>query len=144
MKNLAVYLKNYIKECILAPLFKLLEASFELTVPFIMASIIDIGIESGDTAYIIRVGLLLVLLAAVGFGSACAAQYFAAKAAIGFSTELRSGMLRKIQSLSFSDMDRLGGSRLITRMTSDINQAQNGVNQALRLFLNGIGSLHNL
>ena len=135
MKNLAVYLKNYIKECILAPLFKLLEASFELTVPFIMASIIDIGIESGDTAYIIRMGLLLVLLAAVGFGSACAAQYFAAKAAIGFSTELRSGMLRKIQSLSFSDMDRLGGSRLITRMTSDINQAQNGVNQALRLLL---------
>lgn len=135
MKNLARFLKGYIPECILAPLFKLLEASFELIVPLIMAKIIDVGIGNADTAYIIRMGLILVALAAVGLAAASAAQFFAAKAAIGFSTALRSSLLNKIQTLSYSDLDSKGVSALITRMTSDVDQAQNGVNQVLRLLL---------
>ncbi len=135
MKRLAIFLKSYIRECILAPLFKLLEASFELLVPLIMASIIDSGIGGGNNAYIIKMGLLLVALAAIGFGASCAAQYFAAKAAIGFSTELRSALLKKLQTLSYSELDSIGSSALITRMTSDVDQAQNGVNQVLRLLL---------
>lgn len=135
MKTLAVYLKNYIRECILAPLFKQFEAVLELTVPLVMAAIIDRGIGLGDKAYIIKMGLLLAAIAVAGFIAASIAQYFAAKAAIGFSTELRSAVLRKIQSLSFSDFDAAGTSTLMTRMTSDINQAELGVNKILRLLL---------
>lgn len=135
MKRLVIYLKGYILECILAPVFKLLEASFELIVPLIMANIIDIGIMNSDTTYIVKMGLILVVLAAVGFLSASAAQFFAAKAAIGFSTGLRSALLKKIQTFSYSDLDKNGASELITRMTNDVDQAQNGVNQVLRLLL---------
>lgn len=135
MKQLAVYLKNYIKECILAPLFKQFEAVLELIVPLVMASIIDYGIVMADKDYIIRMGLVLLALAAAGFIAACVAQYFAAKAAIGFSTELRSAVLKKIQTLSFADLDEIGGSALMTRMTSDVDQAQLGVNKVLRLLL---------
>ena len=135
MKTLAVYLKNYIKECILAPLFKQFEAMLELIVPLVMAAIIDRGIGMGDKPYILKMGLLLAAIAVAGFIAASIAQYFAAKAAIGFSTELRSAVLRKIHSLSFSDFDAAGTSTLMTRMTSDINQAELGVNKILRLLL---------
>ena len=135
MKTLAVYLKNYIKECILAPLFKQFEAILELIVPLVMAAIIDRGIGMGDKPYILKMGLLLAAIAVAGFIAASIAQYFAAKAAIGFSTELRSAVLRKIHSLSFSDLDAAGTSTLMTRMTSDINQAELGVNKILRLLL---------
>lgn len=135
MKTLAVYLKNYIKECILAPLFKQFEAILELIVPLVMAAIIDRGIGMGDKPYILKMGLLLAAIAVAGFIAASIAQYFAAKAAIGFSTELRSAVLRNIHSLSFSDFDAAGTSTLMTRMTSDINQAELGVNKILRLLL---------
>ena len=135
MKTLAVYLKNYIKECILAPLFKQFEAILELIVPLVMAAIIDRGIGMGDKPYILKMGLLLAAIAVAGFIAASIAQYFAAKAAIGFSTELRSAVLRKIHNLSFSDFDAAGTSTLMTRMTSDINQAELGVNKILRLLL---------
>lgn len=135
MKTLAVYLKNYIKDCILAPLFKQFEAILELIVPLVMAAIIDRGIGMGDKPYILKMGLLLAAIAVAGFIAASIAQYFAAKAAIGFSTELRSAVLRKIHSLSFSDFDAAGTSTLMTRMTSDINQAELGVNKILRLLL---------
>lgn len=135
MKTLAVYLKNYIKECILAPLFKQFEAILELIVPLVMAAIIDRGIGMGDKPYILKMGLLLAAIAVAGFIAASIAQYFAAKAAIGFSTELRSAVLRMIHSLSFSDFDAAGTSTLMTRMTSDINQAELGVNKILRLLL---------
>lgn len=135
MKTLVVYLKNYIKECILAPLFKQFEAILELIVPLVMAAIIDRGIGMGDKPYILKMGLLLAAIAVAGFIAASIAQYFAAKAAIGFSTELRSAVLRKIHSLSFSDFDAAGTSTLMTRMTSDINQAELGVNKILRLLL---------
>lgn len=135
MKTLAVYLKNYIKECILAPLFKQFEAILELIVPLVMAAIIDRGIGMGDKPYILKMGLLLAAIAVAGFIAASIAQYFAAKAAIGFSTELRSAVLRKIHSLSFSDFDAAGTSTLMMRMTSDINQAELGVNKILRLLL---------
>ena len=135
MKTLAVYLKNYIKECILAPLFKQFEAILELIVPLVMAAIIDRGIGMGDKPYILKMGLLLAAIAVAGFIAASIAQYFAAKAAIGFSTELRSAVLRKFHNLSFSDFDAAGTSTLMTRMTSDINQAELGVNKILRLLL---------
>ena len=135
MKTLAVYLKNYIKECILAPLFKQFEAILELIVPLVMAAIIDRGIGMGDKPYILKMGLLLAAIAVAGFIAASIAQYFAAKAAIGFSTELRSAVLRKIHSLSFSDFDAASTSTPMTRMTSDINQAELGVNKILGLLL---------
>lgn len=135
MKRLLVYLKDYKKETILGPLFKLLEASFELFVPLVVAEIIDAGIGGGDRSYIIKMSVVLVLLAFVGLVSAVTAQYFAAKAAVGFSTKLRYSLFRHIESLSFSEMDTIGTSTLITRMTSDINQVQSGVNMVLRLFL---------
>lgn len=135
MKQILKYLKEYKKECICAPLFKLLEASFELIVPLVMAAIIDNGITASDKPYIWKMGGLLVLLAAVGLVSSVTAQYFAAKAAVGFSTKLRHILFEKIESLSFSKMDTVGTSTLITRMTSDINQVQSGVNLVLRLFL---------
>lgn len=135
MKKILKYLKEYKKECICAPLFKLLEASFELIVPLVMAAIIDNGITASDKPYIWKMGDVLVLLAAVGLISSVTAQYFAAKAAVGFSTKLRHILFEKIESLSFSKMDTVGTSTLITRMTSDINQVQSGVNLVLRLFL---------
>lgn len=135
MKQILKYLKEYKKECICAPLFKLLEASFELIVPLVMAAIIDNGITASDKSYIWKMGGVLVLLAAVGLISSVTAQYFAAKAAVGFSTKLRHILFEKIESLFFSKMDTVGTSTLITRMTSDINQVQSGVNLVLRLFL---------
>lgn len=135
MRKLLIYLKEYKKECVLAPLFKLLEASFELIVPLVMAAIIDKGIAGGDRGYIFKMGGMLVLLALIGLTCSVTAQFFAAKAAVGFSTKLRHSLFAHIETLGFSEMDTVGTSTLITRMTSDINQAQSGVNMALRLFL---------
>lgn len=135
MKRLLVYLKGYIVQSVLAPLFKLLEATFELIVPLIIASIIDIGIAQNDKSYIYGRCAVLVLLAFVGMAAAITAQYFAAKAATGFGMKLRHSLYEKIQSLSFSELDNIGTSTLITRMTNDVNQVQNGVNLVLRLFL---------
>lgn len=135
MKKLLVYLKDYKKECVLAPLFKFLEASFELIVPLVVASIIDVGVATGDKPYILKMCLVLVSLAIVGLVSAVTAQFFAAKAAVGFSEKLRHALFAHIESLSYTEMDAVGTSTLITRMTSDINQVQNGVNLVLRLFL---------
>lgn len=135
MKKLLVYLKDYRKEATLGPLFKLLEASFELMVPLVIAALIDKGITGGDKSYIIRMCLVLVLLCFVGFVSAITAQYFAAKAASGFAAKVKSALFENIQKLSFSDMDRVGTSAMITRMTSDINQVQQGVNLTIRLLL---------
>lgn len=135
MKKLLVYLRDYKKEVVFAPLFKLLEASFELIVPLVVAAIIDYGIANSDKGYIFKMCGVLVLLAIVGFVSAVTAQYFSAKAAVGFSTEVRHHLFEHIQTLSFNEMDSIGTSTLITRLTSDINQTQSGVNMVLRLFL---------
>lgn len=135
MKRLLVYLKDYKKECILGPLFKLLEAGFDLIVPMVMAAIIDNGIKTGQGGNIWRYGVILVLLAVVGLVCSITAQYFAAKAAVGFAAKLRHALFAHIEALSFTEMDSLGTSTLITRMTSDINQLQSGINMALRLFL---------
>ena len=135
MKKLLAYLKDYKKETVLGPLFKLLEASFELIVPLVVASIIDVGIGNGDKDYILKMCGVMVLLGVVGLASSITAQYFAAKAATGFATKLRHALFAHIQSLSFSEIDRIGTSTMITRMTSDINQLQSGVNMVLRLFL---------
>ena len=134
MKELLKYIKDYKKECVLGPLFKLLEACFDLTGPIVMAKIIDEGIAKSDSHFILVYGGVLILLAAVGLLSSITAQYFAAKA-VGFATNLRHGLFKHIESLSFTEMDTVGISTLITRMTSDINQMQSGVNMALRLFL---------
>ncbi len=135
MGRLMKYLKDYKKESILAPLFKLLEAFFELLVPLVMANIIDRGIADSDMGYIGRMGLCLITLAVVGLVSSITAQFFAAKAAVGFSTKLRQALFDHIQSLNFTNIDKVGTSTMITRMTSDINQVQSGVNMVLRLFL---------
>jgi len=135
MKRLFVYLKNYKKECILAPLFKLLEACFELFVPLVMASMIDYGITNRDMGYIGKMGLVLVALAIVGLISAITAQFFAAKAAVGVAAALRQGLFEHIQDLNFTNIDKAGTSTMITRMTSDVNQVQSGINMVLRLFL---------
>ena len=135
MRKLLVYLKGYEKETILGPLFKLLEASFELIVPLVMAAIIDNGVANSDKPYIMKMCMILFLLAVIGLTCSITAQYFAAKAAVGFSTKLRHALFEHIQTLSFSEMDTVGTSTLITRMTSDVNQTQNGVNLVLRLFL---------
>ena len=135
LKKLLVYLKDYKKECVLGPLFKLLEASFELIVPLIIAAIIDTGIPQQNTPYIVRMVLWLGILAAVGLASSVTAQYFAAKAAIGFSAKLRHALMAHIQTLSHTEIDQLTTSTLITRMTSDVNQVQTGVNLCLRLLL---------
>lgn len=135
MRQLFRFLNDYKKECILAPLFKLFEATLELFVPLVMAAIIDHGIDGADIGFIGWMGAILVLLAAVGLTAALVAQFFAAKAAVGFATKLRSELFRHIQSLSFGDVDQVGTSTLITRMTSDTNQLQSAVNMALRLFL---------
>lgn len=135
MKKLLVYLKGYEKETVLAPLFKMLEALFELFVPLVMAAVIDVGIGRHDRGYVIRMCLVLIALGVIGLACSITAQYFAAKAASGFSTVLRRELFAHIQSLSYTEMDNLGTSTLITRMTSDINQVQSGVNLVLRLFL---------
>lgn len=130
-----MYLKDYKKESILAPLFKLLEAFFELMVPLVMANIIDYGISNRNMGYIGKMGLLLLLLGVVGLASSITAQFFAAKAAVGFSTQLRQALFDHIEDLSFTDIDKAGTSTMITRMTSDVNQVQSGINMTLRLFL---------
>lgn len=135
MKRLMMYLKDYKKESILAPLFKLLEAFFELLVPLVMANIIDYGISNRNMGYIGKMGLLLLLLGVVGLASSITAQFFAAKAAVGFSTQLRQELFDHIEDLSFTDIDKAGTSTMITRMTSDVNQVQSGINMTLRLFL---------
>ncbi len=135
MRKLLIYLKDYKKESVLAPLFKMLEAIFELFVPLVMSAVIDVGIKNSDKPYIIKMCLVLVALGIIGLVCSITAQYFAAKAACGFATKLRHSLFDHIQSLSFSEMDIIGTSTLITRMTSDINQVQNGVNMTLRLFL---------
>lgn len=135
MKKLLIYLKDYKKETVLAPLFKMLEATFELFVPFVMADIIDYGIGGADSGIVLRSGGILIALGLIGLLCSITAQYFAAKAAVGFSTKLKHALFQHIQSLSFTEIDTLGPSTLITRMTSDVNQVQNGVNMVLRLFL---------
>ncbi len=135
MKKLLIYLKDYIKECVLAPLFKMLEASFELLVPLVIASIIDKGIGNSDKSHIIRMVAVLVGLAVIGLVCSLTAQFFSAKAAVGFASKLRHSLFEHLLGLSFSETDTLGTSTMITRMTSDINQTQTGVNMFLRLFL---------
>ena len=130
-----MYLKDYKKESILAPLFKLLEAFFELMVPLVMANIIDYGISNRNMGYIGKMGLLLLLLGVVGLASSITAQFFAAKAAVGVSTKLRQALFDHIEDLSFTDIDKAGTSTMITRMTSDVKQVQSGINMTLRLFL---------
>ena len=135
MKTLLAYLKGYKKESILAPLFKMLEASFELFVPLVMAAIIDVGIANKDKPYIVKMCFVLIALGIIGLVCSITAQYFAAKAATGVGTGIRHGLFEHIQKFTFTEMDQLGTSTLITRMTSDINQIQSGVNLVLRLFL---------
>ncbi|MCI8662990.1 MAG: ABC transporter ATP-binding protein [Hungatella sp.] len=135
MKKLLKYFKNYKLESIMGPLFKLLEASFELFVPLVMAQIIDVGIKKQDVGYILRMGGVLVLLGVVGLACSLTAQYFSAKAAVGIGTMLRNDLFRHINTLSYREIDTVGTSTLVTRMTSDINQVQSGINLVLRLFL---------
>lgn len=135
MKELLVYLKAYKKESVLAPLFKMLEATFELLVPLVMAAVIDVGIVRQDRPYIVRMCFVLIALGLIGLACSITAQYFSAKAASGFGTGVRHALFKHIQTLTFSEMDEIGSSTLITRLTSDINQAQSGVNLVLRLFL---------
>ena len=135
MKSLLKYLKNYKKESVFAPLFKMLEASFELFVPLVVAKIIDNGIAKGDNIYVLKMGGALLLLAIIGLTCSLTAQYFAAKAAEGFGTEVRHALFKHIQTFSYDEIDRLGSSTLITRLTSDLNQVQSQVNMFLRLFL---------
>ena len=135
MKRLFVYLKPYKKECICAPLFKMLEAIFELFVPLVIAAIIDTGIAGHDKGYIVRMSLILVALGLIGVTCSITAQFFSAKAATGFASRLRHALFEHLQSLSYTEIDSLGTSTMITRMTSDVNQAQSGVNMTLRLFL---------
>lgn len=135
MKKLLVYLKDYKKETMLAPLFKMLEAMFELFIPLVMANIIDIGIKNNDKNYVIQMCFVMVLLGIVGLVCSITAQYYSAKAAVGFGTKLRHGLFAHVQSLSFTEIDTIGTSTMITRMTSDINQVQSGANMVLRLFL---------
>lgn len=135
MKKLLIYLKDYKKESVLAPLFKMLEASFELIVPLVVTQIIDVGIANRDSGYILRMCLIMVALGLIGLTCSITAQYFAAKAAVGFGTQVRHQLFAHIQTFSFSEIDKVGTATLITRMTSDINQVQSGVNMVLRLFL---------
>lgn len=135
MKRLLVYLKEYKIECVLAPLFKMLEASFELFVPLVIAYLIDRGIVAGDKSVIIKAFILLLVLGLIGLTASVTAQFFSAKAAVGFATKLRHALFEKLLSLGFPEIDKLGTGAMITRMTSDVNQLQNGVNMFLRLFL---------
>lgn len=135
MKKLLGFLKDYKKETVLAPLFKMLEASFELLIPLVVQRIVDVGIANGDTGYVIKMCLVMILLGVVGLSCSITAQFFSAKAAVGFATKLRHSLFSNIQKFSYAQLDTCGTSTLITRMTSDINQVQNGVNMVLRLFL---------
>ncbi|MCM1170775.1 MAG: ABC transporter ATP-binding protein/permease [Clostridium sp.] len=135
MKQIMKYFKNYKVKAVLAPLFKMLEASFELLVPLVMANIIDIGIKNGDKPYIYKMALLMIGLGLIGLACSITAQYFSAKTAMGFGKELRYDLFRHIESLSYTEIDEIGSSTLITRMTSDVNQIQTGVNMFLRLFM---------
>lgn len=135
MKKIIYFLKDYKKEAMIAPLFKMLEAIFELIVPLVVAQIIDVGIKTGDSDYILKQCGILILLAVIGLVCAVCAQFFAAKAAVGVATKLRSALFSRIQGLSFADLDEIGTTTLITRMTSDVNQIQSGVNMVLRLFM---------
>ena len=135
MRSLMVYLKNYKKETVLAPLFKMLEALFDLFVPLVMAAVIDKGIARSDQSYIVRMCLLLIALGIIGLTCSITAQYFAAKAATGFAAEVRHALFAHVQKFTFSEMDTIGTSTLITRMTSDLNQVQSGLNLTLRLLL---------
>lgn len=135
MGKLLKYIKGYGKECVLGPLFKLLEAAFELLIPLVVAKIVDLGIGAGDRGYIVRMCLIMVLLGVVGLLSSVTAQYFAARAAVGFASRLRHAVMEHILSLGYTEIDSLGTSTMVTRMTSDINQVQNGVNLTLRLLL---------
>lgn len=135
MKRLFVFLKDYKKETILAPLFKMLEASFELLIPLVVKMIVDIGIENKDSGYVGRMCVIMITLGIIGLVCAITAQYYSAKAAVGFATKLRHSLFGHMQKLSFAQMDKMGTSTMITRMTSDVNQVQNGVNMVLRLFL---------
>ena len=135
LKKLLKFMRGYGRECFLGPLFKLLEATFELFVPLVVAGIVDKGIGGGDRGYIVRMCLVLVALGVIGLMCAVTAQYFAARAAVGFSTRLRHALMERILGLSYSQMDTLGASTMVTRMTSDVNQVQSGVNLTLRLLL---------
>lgn len=135
MKKLLRFMKHYKKETVLAPLFKMLEASFELFVPLVMAAIVDAGIKNADITYIFKMGLVLVALALIGLATAATAQYFSARAAVGFAAELKHALFEHIQSMNYAETDKTGTSTLITRLTSDVNQVQSGVNLVLRLFL---------
>lgn len=135
MRKLLKYLRNYKKESVIGPLFKMTEAVFELLVPIVMAKIVDVGIKNRDMHYVMMMCIVMVLLGLLGLACSLTAQFFAAKAAVGFGTELRSDMYAHINSLSYREIDEIGTSTLVTRITSDINQAQTGVNMALRLFL---------
>ena len=135
MFRLFRYLKNYKKESIIGPVFKLTEVCFEMIVPLIMANIIDVGIKNSDKPYIYKSGIILVVLGILGLVCALTAQYYAAKASNGFGTELRRDLFRHINTLSYSEIDKLGSHTLVTRMTADINQAQSGINILLRFFL---------
>lgn len=135
MKKLLRFMKNYKKETVLAPLFKMLEASFELFVPLVMAAMVDVGIKNADIPYIIKMGLVLVALALIGLATAATAQYFSARAAVGFAAELKHALFEHIQLMNYAETDKTGTSTLITRLTSDVNQVQSGVNLVLRLFL---------
>ena len=135
MKKLLIYLKPYVKECILGPLFKLLEASLDLIVPLVIAEIIDTGIGNSDSAYIVKMCVLLVALGFIGLGFSATAQFFAAKASAGFIAKIRQVLFKHIQSLSYTEIDEIGTSTMITRITSDANQVHNGVNITLRLLL---------
>ncbi len=135
MKKLLRFMKHYKKETVLAPLFKMLEASFELFVPLVMAAIVDTGIKNADIPYILKMGLVLVALALIGLATAATAQYFSARAAVGFAAELKHALFNHIQSMNYAETDKAGTSTLITRLTSDVNQVQSGVNLVLRLFL---------
>ena len=135
MRKLLKYMRGFGKECILGPLFKLLEASFELLIPLVVAAIVDTGIGNGDSGYVIKMCLVMIGLGIIGLVCAITAQYFAARAAVGFSSRLRHAVMKHILGLSYTEIDTLGTSTMITRMTSDINQVQNGVNLTLRLLL---------
>lgn len=135
MKGILRYLKDYKKESVLAPLFKMLEATFELLIPIVMANVIDVGIAGRDIGYVVRMCLVMILLGIIGLVCSITAQYFSAKAATGFGTALRNDLFRHITSLSYTEIDSIGTSTLLTRMTSDTNQVQTGVNMVLRLFL---------
>ena len=135
MLRLARYLKNYKKESIIGPLFKMLEAFFELLVPLVVADMIDNGIAKGDKSYIYRAAVIMVLLGVVGLVCSLIAQFFAAKASVGFGTELRNDLFAHMNRLSYAELDKAGTSTLVTRITNDMNQVQSGVNMILRLFL---------